>query len=119
MGRAPEAIEHVKRAMRLNPHHPKWYDAFLAAAYFEDRQYNNAIKTSEPLIGIGIPNTHNRLAASYAYLGNIEKAEDHAAKVLEMEPGFSIQRFAKSRSYRDKSHLEHYLEGLRKAGLPE
>ena len=67
---------------------------------------------------MGIPNTHNRLAASYAYLGNMEKAEDHSAKVLEIESGFSIQRFAKSRSYIEKSQLEHYLEGLRKAGLP-
>jgi TolB-like protein/lipopolysaccharide biosynthesis regulator YciM len=105
--------------MRLNPHHPQWYKAYLAAAYFEDRQYNNAIKTSESLIGIGMPNTQNRLAASYAYLGNIEKANVHAAKVLEQEPNFSIQSFAKSRSYREKSNLEHYLEGLRLAGLPE
>lgn len=119
MGKADEAVDRLHRAMRLNPHHPQWYKAYLAAAYFEDRQYNLAIKTSESLIGIGMPNTHNRLAASYAYLGDKEKAKDHAAKVLEQDPDFSIQGFAKSRSYRDESDLEHYLEGLRKAGLPE
>jgi len=119
MGKSDEAIGRLHRAMRLNPHHPQWYKAYLAAAYFEDRQYDNAIKTSKPLIGIGMPNTHNRLAASYAYLGNMEKAKDHAAKVLEQEPIFSIQIFAKSRSYRERSDLEHYLEGLRLAGLPE
>ena len=119
MGKSDEAIDRLHRAMRLNPHHPQWYKAYLAAAYFENHQYDNAIKTSEQLIGIGMPNTHNRLAASYAYLGNMEKAKDHAAKVLEREPNFSIQRFAKSRSYKEKSDLEHYLEGLRLAGLPE
>ena len=118
-GKSDEAIARLHRAMRLNPHHPQWYKAYLAAAYFEDRQYRNAIKSSESLIGIGMPNTRNRLAASYAYLGNPEQAKKHAAKLLELEPDFSIQGFAKSRSYRDKSDLEHYLEGLRLAGLPE
>ena len=119
MGKATEAIEHVKRAMRLNPFHPQWYKAFLAAAYFEDRQYDNAIKTTELLIGLGLPNTHIRLAASYAYLGRMDKASAHAAKVLELEPDFSIQRYAQSRSYKEKSDLEHFMAGLRKAGLPE
>jgi adenylate cyclase len=119
VGKASAAIEDVKRAMRLNPFHPKWYEAFLAAAYFDDRQYENAVKTGESLIGMGMPNTNNRLAASYAYLGDMDKAKAHAAKVLELEPGFSIQQFAKSRSYKEISDLEHYLEGLRKAGLPE
>ena len=66
-----------------------------------------------------MPNINNRLAASYAYLGDMDKAKVHAAKVLELEPDFSIQQFAKSRSYKEISDLEHYLEGLRKAGLPE
>ncbi len=119
MGNSIEAIEQVKRAMRINPFHPQWYDAFLAAAYFEDRQYENAIKTTEPLIDLERPGDHTRLAASYAYLGRMDKAKSHAAKVLESEPDFSILRFAKSRSYKDESDLEHYLEGLRMAGLPE
>jgi adenylate cyclase len=105
--------------MRINPFHPQWYKAYLAAAYFEDHQYGNTIKTAEPLIGMGIPNTHIRLAASYAYLGDEDKAKAHATKALDLEPDFSIQRFAKSRSYKYGSNLEHYLEGLRKAGLPE
>jgi len=119
MGKADEAIERLQRAMRLNPLHPQWYEAYLAAAYFEDRQYDNTVRISGSLIGTGMPNTHNRLAASYAYLGHMDKAKAHAAKVLELEPDFSIQRFATSRSYRDKSDLEHYMEGLRMAGLPE
>ncbi len=81
-----EAIEHVKRGMRLNPFHPQWYDAFMAAAYFEDRQYDNAIKTTEPLIDLERPGDHTRLAASYAYLGRMDKAKSHAAKVLESAP---------------------------------
>jgi adenylate cyclase len=119
MGNPTEAIERLQRAMRLNPFHPKWFDGFLAAAYFSDRQYDNAIKTTKPLIDLGIPADHIRLAASYAYLGHVDKAKVYAARVLELEPDFSIQRFAKSRSYREKSDLEHYLEGLRMAGLPE
>ena len=118
-GKSTQAIERLKRAMRINPFHPQWYQAYLAAAYFEDHQYGNTIKTAEPLIGMGIPSTRIRLAASYAYLGEEDKAKAHAAKVLELDPDFSIQRFSKSRSYKEKSDLEHYMEGLRKAGLPE
>ena len=119
MGKANEALEHLQRAMRLNPFHPQWYEAFLGMAYFEDRQYENTVKTLEPLVASGLPSTHIRLAASYAYLGQMDKAQAHAAQVLEKEPDFSMQRFAQSRSYKEPSDLDHFLVGLRKAGLPE
>ena len=118
-GKAPEAIVRLKRAMRLNPFHPQWYRDHLAAAYFENREYAEAVKIAEPLIGMGIPTTHIQLAASYAYLDELDKAATHAARVLELEPDFSVRRFGQSRHYRDASDLEHYLEGLRRAGLPE
>ena len=54
-----------------------------------------------------------------AYLGERDKAATHAARVLELEPDFSIRRFGQSRRYRDERDLEHYLTGLRRAGLPE
>ena len=119
LGKYSETIANVERGKRLNPLHPWWYDAFLQAAYFGDRQYEKSIETGRPLVNQGLSITHARLAASYAYLGDIDKAKAQAAKVLELEPDFTIQRIAQSSSHKKASDLEHFVEGLRLSGLPE
>ena len=38
---------------------------------------------------------HRLLAASYAHLGQIKEARDHAKQVLAVHPNFSIQHWRK------------------------
>jgi Tfp pilus assembly protein PilF len=59
------------------------------------------------------------LAASYGQLGEAEKARAHVEKILKIAPDYSIAAFASSQPYQRKADLEHFLDGLRKAGLPE
>ena len=64
---------------------------------------------------------HLYLADTYAAFGKEEEARNHAAEVLKINPGFSLKEVEKITSfrYKDPAHLEHRLNALRKAGIPE
>ena len=42
-----------------------------------------------------------------------------ADKLLALEPNFSLERFAKVYPIKYDSDREHYMKGLRLAGIPE
>jgi adenylate cyclase len=58
-------------------------------------------------------------ASSCAHLGHIEQARDCLSRVLEVEPGLTIARVKASAPPFPPELLARYVEGLRKAGLPE
>src|SRR5262245_58687896 len=62
---------------------------------------------------------HLSLAAAYAQLRRLEEAKAEAAQVLRINPGFTIERHKRVWVHKDPKDLEHCLDGLRKAGLPE
>jgi len=62
---------------------------------------------------------HLHLAAAYAQSGRLEEAKAEAAQVLRINPGFTIERHKRVWVHKDPKDLEHCLDGLRKAGLPE
>ncbi len=59
------------------------------------------------------------LAAACAQLGKLEEARKEAAEVLRIYPGFTIESWQRIAPYRDPKDAEHFIDGLRKAGLPE
>jgi adenylate cyclase len=115
-GRAKEAIELLKKAMRLNPNYPDWYPWSLALAFFTARQYDEALKVLEETHS---PLARRLLAATYAQAGRLEEARAAAKEYLEVNPNFSIKRYMELEPYENPADLEDYLQGLRKAGLPE
>lgn len=117
VGRPREAIEQMKRAMRLNPLGSDTYAWNLGLAYYHAGQYEEAITTLKPLLHLGWYSVSLRLAASYAQLGRMDEARAQAAEVLKIKPDFSIATFNKTQIYKNSTDLEHYLDGLRKAGL--
>jgi adenylate cyclase len=117
VGRPKDAIEQMKQAMRLNPLGPNWYAWNLGLAYYHAGQYEKAIAALKPLLHLGWVSVPRRLAASYAQLGRLDEARAQAAEALKLDPDFSIATFTKTQSYKNPTDLEHYLDGLRKAGL--
>jgi hypothetical protein len=57
------------------------------------------------------------LAASYGQLGRIEEARMYARKTLEAHPDFSLDQWKKMMPDKYAEDSEHFVEGLRKAGL--
>ena len=116
-GQPQKSVELMEKAIRLNPYFPDWYLWYLADAY-------NAMGKSEDVIAtvqrMQNPDEGRRLlAANYAHLGRMDEARAQAREVLRLHPGFTIERWRHRPPYRDPSILERYVEGMRKAGLPD
>jgi tetratricopeptide (TPR) repeat protein len=120
-GRPEEAIELVKKAMRLSPYYPAWYLPVLGLAYRLTGQYEEAIATMEkwPPRDPRSMLPHMILAFTYVEAGRKEDAHAAVAEVLKRNPKASIKGYAKMIPYKDPAEIERVLESLRKAGLPE
>lgn len=116
LGRAEEGIDWIKRAMRLNPHHPPRFWSHLGRAYFTARRYGEAIDAFKQMSSPDIV-LHGFLAAAHAHLGEAETAKVHVAKIQELDPAFDLQAFLETMHYDDPDDLEHLHDGLAKAGL--
>jgi TolB-like protein/class 3 adenylate cyclase/Flp pilus assembly protein TadD len=113
--RSEEAIALLKNAMRLNPFYPDQYLWHLGGAYFNLKRYEEAIHTIQ---GMQNPTEGRRLmAASYGHLGRLTEARTEAAKVLQAHPDFSVDHWAAVQPDKDAADVEHFVEGLQKAGL--
>ncbi len=124
-GRLEEAIVHIEKAMRLQPHYPALYLMVLADSYFMVGRYNESIAANKKLLDRArrgewlIHAPHLGLAANYMLLGQEEEAQFHSAEVLRTNPKFSLKVFESRNPYKDPADMEHWLDALRKAGIPE
>jgi tetratricopeptide (TPR) repeat protein len=117
LGRSNEAIELALKAIRLNPNHPFWYERVLAWTYYSGKKYAEALSVFERMANLS--GSHRMLAATYAKLGQVEKARAVAKEFLEDNPQFSIARWAAEEPFENSADLEDYVEALRKSGFPE
>jgi adenylate cyclase len=120
-GRPEEGLERIQQAIRINSHHPYNYAFHLGQAYFVLGRYREAIEAFERGLS-GNPSAerlHVWLAATLAQAGDIESAQCEAEQVLMLNPEFSVQRMKKAVPFTEPGEIEHFNEGLAKAGLGE
>jgi adenylate cyclase len=117
LGRPEEGIDWIKKAMRLNPHHPERFWSHLGRAYFVARRYAEAV---EAFSRISRPDDtlHAFLAAALARLGDRTAAAAHVGEVLRLDPSFSVAAHLSTLHYRYDNDREHHREALLEAGLP-
>ena len=121
-GEAARAIEVADRLVRLDPFYPPLAAGFLGLANYMLKQYESAVVALVDAAGRSPKHRGIRqwLAATYAQLGELDRAREEAAAVLQIEPDYTIRGMAKHFSpYRRSADAEHLFEGLRRAGLPE
>lgn len=116
-GQPERAIEQIKGAMLRHPYFPYWYWWNFGRAYYMAGHYREAI---DAIGRITAPPNDVRLitAASEAQLGNISTANSIMAEFSKNDPDWSIAKSA-AYYYRDDSDRQHWIDGLRKAGLKE
>ena len=59
------------------------------------------------------------LAASLAQLGRLDEARAEVELFLVGNPHFTTRHWAPTKPLRDAATLQHFVDGYRKAGLPE
>jgi adenylate cyclase len=117
VGRAEEGSEVIRHAMRLNPFHPDWYWDNLAIAQYTAHHYEEALDSIRRSGGRATFFSLARMASCYAQLGRLDEAREKAAEVLRLKPNFHL--LSLTLNHKNPGDAEHWLEGMRKAGLPE
>ncbi len=121
-GEPARAIEVLEAAIRLDPFQPLNHSSvFMGQANYMLKRYDDAARLFRECASRQ-PNSqwpHLWLAGTYAQLGQLDEARTEAAEVLRINPGFTIERYKRLAVHKNPKDVEHRLDGLRKAGLPE
>jgi TolB-like protein/tetratricopeptide (TPR) repeat protein len=117
-GEPTAALELLDQAKRLDPQLFVWYWQVRGLALYQLRSYADAAVAFEQLSPAPASTVRYR-AACYAQLGRLNEAQAKATEALKREPGFTLSRYAQIEPYQSRAALDHIIEGLRKAGLPE
>jgi TolB-like protein/Flp pilus assembly protein TadD len=120
-GQPEEAIRSFERAMRMSPVDPQQFTALtgMGFAFIELRRFDEAIVAGKKALrqNSSYPGPYRCLASAFAHLGRDAEAREAAARMLEIDPAFTISAWI-ARSQLSKT-AKLMIEGFRKAGLPE
>jgi TolB-like protein/tetratricopeptide (TPR) repeat protein len=116
-GEPDMALEHFRTALRLNPRH-RPYMTGIGVARFFGRRYAEAIQALLASLDEvpGWPTTYRFLAASYAQLGQLEKARETFERLQAITPALAAPADCSGTPpFRSREQLALYREGLRLA----
>ena len=128
LGRAEEGYGLIMEAMRLNPLHLTTYYSVLGNAQYFTGRFEDSVRTFKRCEAVGALN-HANLAAAYGQVGRIEEARNEARKFVEVSrrqletdsksvPTSDLELVTpKIERFRRQADRDHFLDGLRKAGL--
>jgi adenylate cyclase len=117
LGRSEEGVEWIRRAMKLNPHHPARFWSHLGKAWFVGRHYAQAIEAFMHLPTMDAQQ-HAFVAACYGWLGDRTAASAHVARIRELDPALDPPTLLATMHYANDTDVQHLREGLAKAGMP-
>lgn len=124
LGNLDVGIEQIEHAMRLSPLDASmslWEHGIAMAHFAAGRDAEAVLWATKALRNIGYenPNTLVLLAGSHAFLGNTDEAEKAVARLRRARPDWRVSHLPDLRTVRRTEHQQRYVEGLRRAGLPE
>ena len=123
IGQPEIALQRLKRYDELAPLDPysSWFEHLYTIAYTFKRDYERAVivgrrsTRANPEFVAG----YRPLIASLGHLGRREEARPYVEKLLSLQPDFTIEHFGRTYPFKWDEDRQHYLEGLRLAGVPE
>jgi DNA-binding SARP family transcriptional activator/TolB-like protein/Flp pilus assembly protein TadD len=123
IGEPDIALERLARHRELAPFDPYffWIENLYTIAYAFKGDYEQAVSVGRRVVRANpeYSNAYKPLIAALGHLDRHEEAKPHIEKLLSLEPNFTVQRHGQVYPFRQASDREHYLEGLRRAGVAE
>jgi adenylate cyclase len=121
-GQIERALENFTAALRFSPFDTRVYTILMGVAqcHLYAQRFNDAIQWAEralekgPHFGVG----YRVLAVAAARLGDQEKAALAIGRLLKLQPDFSLS-LVRKRPFGQPWMFGMFLDGLRRAGLPE
>ena len=123
-GRISEAIPYFQKAIDLSPYDPlRWaFHSYRALAHIFAREFEQAADWAQS--ATRVPNAHywafaHRVSA-LGHLDRVDELHDAVTELLQRKPDFSCGYARKRLFYiKNSEQLQLYIEGLRRAGIPE
>jgi tetratricopeptide (TPR) repeat protein len=116
----PRGILLVRKAVKLDPFHPTWFNLAIAAHHFDKGEYEEALAAARKINIPGYFWPQIYLAAIYGELGRQSEARSALKELLRLYPGFTteklIEELQKNNSPDDT--IRRSVAALHKAGLP-
>jgi TolB-like protein/Flp pilus assembly protein TadD len=122
IGEPATALQRLNRYRDLSPFDPLscFFESFYVIAYMFKGDYEQAV-----LVGRGAAKANPDFSAVYkpliAALGHLRRAEEakpYIAKLLSLEPHFTVEHHAKTYPFQRPQDRKRYMRGLLLAGVP-
>jgi TolB-like protein/class 3 adenylate cyclase len=119
-GRVEQAAAVADKAMRLDPQLSDANRLSIKDAYFFTRQFERTVEMVKPVPDDKLSRMSRlALAASYAFLGRAEEAEDAKTLFVDSHPEASAELWLnKGFSFTRQRERDLFVESFRKLGLP-
>ena len=122
-GQPEKGIASVEKGIRLSPCDQRlfmWLPP-LAAAHYQLGHYAEAVEIGRRswTLNRNWPIGLTYVVAALAQLGQVEEAQATLADLKGLDPNLSHVQATLQRLYRDQAGIDHLLDGLHKAGMPE
>lgn len=123
IGDPDTAFQRLERYRDLAPFHPYFIllENVFVTAHFLKGDYEQAAIVGRRVVMANpkFVNGYKPLLAALGQLGKIDEAGPHVETLLQLEPNFTLQRFARDYPLKRELDRTRYMEGLRLAGVPE
>ncbi|MER8461065.1 adenylate/guanylate cyclase domain-containing protein [Mesorhizobium sp. M1300] len=118
-GQLTKAGEIGERLRRLSPLEHRDVHELLAFAYYLLGEYEASLDSFRRWDNDNYDRGFANLAACLGQLGRINEAKLAWGRCLERKPGFTLGDYKRGSPYRRQEDVEHWLDGLRKAGIAD
>ncbi len=116
------AVTHALRARQLSPFDPHgfFFDSTLMVPSLMLRDYEAVVVAGRRSLALNpaMSATCKGLLSALGHMGRVAEAAEVKAKLLRIEPGFTLAKASARSALRRPEDLALYLDGLRRAGLP-
>jgi len=121
VGQPERGIQLLRQVYQLDPHYSGGGHAFIGRGLVLLNRQEEAVSELRTcsVVTPAFRVCHEVAAVAYAELGQLDEARAEAAEANRLDPYFTLASAPDVLPFKNPKDLQRFLDGLRKAGLPE